>query len=46
MKLALTDFAALIVTEQLPVPEHAPLQPANTDAAEEGVAASVTATPL
>jgi hypothetical protein len=43
MKLAATDFAALMVTEQLPVPVQAPLQPAKTDAPEEGVAVSVTA---
>ena len=42
MKFALTDLAALIVTAQAPVPEHAPLQPAKTEAAEDGVAASVT----
>jgi hypothetical protein len=33
MKLALTDFAALIVTKQAPVPEQAPPQPAKTEPA-------------
>src|SRR6266496_3126160 len=41
IKLALTDCAALIVTEQVPVPlQPAPLQPAKTEAAEVGVAVS------
>jgi hypothetical protein len=43
IKSALTDCAWLMVTEQVPVPEQAPLQPANTEAAEAGVAVSVTA---
>jgi hypothetical protein len=43
IKFALTDFAALIVTAQAPVPVQAPLQPAKTEAAEDGVAVSVTA---
>ena len=30
-KLAVTDFAALIVTVQVPVPEHAPDQPEKVD---------------
>jgi len=34
-----------MVTEQEPVPEQAPLQPANAEP-EPGVAASVTAAPL
>lgn len=43
MKLAVTAVAAVIVTEQVPTPEHPPpLQPANTDAADVGEAVSVT----
>jgi hypothetical protein len=45
MKLALTDWAEFMVTEQAPVPLHAPLQPANTEAAEVGVAVSATTVP-
>ena len=44
VKTALTDFAALIVTEQDPAPLHAPLQFENT-APEPGVAVSVTVAP-
>jgi hypothetical protein len=43
MKLALTVCAEFIVTEQDPVPEHAPLHPANTEADVAGVAVRVTA---
>ena len=32
LKVALTDCAALMVTVQVPKPEHAPDQPAKTDA--------------
>ena len=45
MKLAVTDWAELMVTEQEPVPEHAPLQPANTDAEDVGVAVRVVEFP-
>jgi hypothetical protein len=31
VKIAVTDFVALIVTTQAPVPPQAPLQPANVD---------------
>jgi hypothetical protein len=31
LKVALTDFAAFIVTVQVPVPEHAPDQPEKVD---------------
>jgi hypothetical protein len=31
LNVAVTDFAAVIVTVHAPVPEHAPLHPANTD---------------
>jgi hypothetical protein len=34
LKVAVTALAAFIVTEQAPVPEHAPLQPANTEPGE------------
>jgi hypothetical protein len=40
-KLALTDLAALIVTLQTPVPEHAPDQPTNLEPAD-GVAVNMT----
>jgi len=41
-KVAVTDWAALIVTTQLPVPLHpAPLQPVNADPTA-GVAVNVT----
>jgi hypothetical protein len=42
VKTAETDFAASIVTEHVPVPEHAPDQPAKVEVAS-GAAASVTA---
>jgi hypothetical protein len=31
VKVAVTDFAAVIVTVQVPVPEHAPDQPVKVD---------------
>jgi hypothetical protein len=41
MKMALTDCAEFMVTEQAPVPAQAPAQPANTDpAAAVGVSAT------
>lgn len=43
-KVAVTEAAEFSVTSQLPVPEHAPLQPLNSDVAS-GVAASVTVVP-
>jgi hypothetical protein len=42
---AVTDSADVIVTTQLPVPLHAPLQPANTDPLA-GTSVSVTTVPL
>ena len=42
--MAVTAVAAIIVTLQAPVPEHAPLQPLNTWPAA-GVAARLTAVP-
>ena len=45
VKHAVTYVAAFIVTEQLPVPAHAPLQPANV-APLVGVAVKVTTVPL
>jgi hypothetical protein len=45
LKVAVTDRAAVIVTMQLPVPVHAPLQPLNVDPAA-AAAASVTLVPL
>jgi hypothetical protein len=45
MKVALTDWAEFIVNEHVPVPEQAPPQPANTEAAEEGAAVRVTDAP-
>jgi hypothetical protein len=45
MKLALTDCAEFMVTEQAPVPLQAPLQPANTEAEEVGVAVRPTTVP-
>jgi hypothetical protein len=45
VKLALTDFAALIVTVQAPVPEQLPPQPVKV-AVADGVAVSVTTVPL
>ena len=44
VKVAVADCAALIVTTHVPVPLHAPLQPAKVDPAA-GVAVSVTAVP-
>jgi hypothetical protein len=44
LNTAVTDFAALIVTVQVPVPEQAPLQPPNT-APVPGVAVRVTVVP-
>jgi hypothetical protein len=43
-KVAVTFFAASIVSAQLPVPLHAPVQPVKVDPAA-GAAASVTAVP-
>ena len=43
-KVAVTDLAALIVTVQTPVPEHAPDQPTNLEPAA-GLAVSVTLAP-
>ena len=45
MKLAVTDLATSMVTVQVPVPEQAPLQPANTEVPTVGVAVSVTSVP-
>ena len=45
VKLAVTDCAALIVTVQMPVPVHAPLQPPKVEPAA-GVAVRVTGVPL
>jgi hypothetical protein len=42
--VAVTDFAASIVTWQVPVPVHAPLQPEKIDP-DAGVAVSVTEAP-
>ncbi len=44
VKVAVTFFAVSIVTEQDPIPEHAPPQPVKLDVAS-GVAVSVTAVP-
>ncbi len=44
MNVALTDLAALMVSLQTPVPEHAPDQPANFEPAD-GVAVNVTFVP-
>jgi hypothetical protein len=41
VNVAVTAFTASIVTTQLPVPVHAPVQPVNVDP-EAGVAVSVT----
>jgi hypothetical protein len=41
---ALTDCALLMVTEQAPLPLHAPLQPENAPTGD-GIAASVTTVP-
>ncbi len=45
LKVAVTDWAAFIVTVQVPVPEQAPLQPGKTES-EAGVAGRVTKVPL
>src|SRR3984957_16340247 len=45
LKVTVTDFAALMVTEQAPVPVHAPLQPVKVDPAA-ALAVSVTTVPL
>ena len=45
VKLAVTDFAALMFTQQLvPVPPHAPLHPLKEESAA-GVAVSLTTVP-
>ena len=44
MNVAVTDFAASIVTTHVPVPVHAPDQPANVVLAS-GAAVSVTGVP-
>ena len=44
MNVAVTDLACVMLTTQLPVPEHAPLHPLNTLLAD-GVAVSVTEVP-
>jgi hypothetical protein len=45
LKVAVTDLAADIVTEHVPVPVQLPLQPAKVEPAA-GVAVNVTAVPL
>jgi len=45
LKVAVTARAWLIVTEQIPVPEQDPLQPANVEP-EPAVAVRVTGVPL
>ena len=45
MKVAVTALAADIVTVQVPVPAHAPLQPVNDDPAD-GTAVRVTEVPV
>jgi len=45
LKLADTDSAVSMVTEQVPVPLHAPDQPMNVDV-PPGAAVSVTTVPL
>ena len=47
VKVAVTATGAVpIVKVQVPVPEHTPLQPANTDAEDAGEAVSVTTFPV
>jgi hypothetical protein len=45
LKVAVTDAAELIFRVQLPVPEQAPLQPANTEPSLLGVADKLTLVP-
>src|SRR5579864_6314695 len=45
LKVAVTDLAAVMVTEHVPVPVQAPLHPANVEP-DAGEAVSVTAVPL
>ena len=45
LKVAVTDCEALIVTVQMPVPEQAPLHPANVEPAD-GLAVKLTVEPL
>ena len=45
VKVAVTDWAALIVTTQAPVPVHAPVQPVKVEPAA-AAAVSVTDVPL
>jgi hypothetical protein len=45
VNVAVTDFAASIVTTHEPVPVHAPLQPPNVEV-PSGVAVSVTIVPI
>ena len=45
MNVAVAFFVCVSVTAHVPVPLHAPLQPANLEP-EEGVAVNVTAAPL
>jgi hypothetical protein len=45
LNVAVTDFAESIATTQLPVPVHAPLQPAKVEP-DAAVAVSVTDVPL
>lgn len=45
LNVAVTDFAALMVSEQIPVPVQAPLQPAKADPAD-AAAVKVTTVPL
>lgn len=44
LNVAVTEWAALIVTTQVPVPEQSPVQPANREP-EEALAVSVTDVP-
>ena len=45
VKVAVTDFAAVMLTEQFPVPVQLPVQPPKVEPAV-GVAVSVTTVPL